>query len=94
MKHLLDSEVLIISDNGGERVDNYKQWIIDKYGNTTVCEMSRNSVVSIMTGYGLDDRGVGVRVPVRPRILSSPRHPDRLWDPPNLLLNGYWGLFS
>jgi hypothetical protein len=65
-------------------------WIIDKYGNTTVCEMSRNSVIGITTGYGLDGRGVGARVPVGPRILSS-RHPDRLWDPPNLLLNGYWG---
>jgi hypothetical protein len=26
--------------------------------------MSRDSVVGIATGYGLDDRGVGVRVPV------------------------------
>jgi hypothetical protein len=25
----------------------------------------------ITTGYGLDDRGIGVRVPVRPRILFS-----------------------
>jgi hypothetical protein len=32
-----------------------------------------------VTGYGLDDRGVGVRVPVWSRILSSPRRPDRLW---------------
>jgi hypothetical protein len=22
---------------------------------------------------------------------SPPQHPDRLWDPPNLLSNGYWG---
>jgi hypothetical protein len=26
--------------------------------------MSRDSVVGIATGYGLDDRGVGVRIPV------------------------------
>jgi hypothetical protein len=38
----------------------------------------------------LDDRGVRVRVPVGSRILISPY---LLWDPPNLLLNGYWGLF-
>jgi hypothetical protein len=40
------------------------------------------------TGYGLDDRGVVVRVPVGSRIFSSPRWPDRLWSPPSLLFNG------
>jgi hypothetical protein len=30
--------------------------------------MSRDSVVGIATSYGLDDRGVGVRVPVGSRI--------------------------
>jgi hypothetical protein len=54
---------------------------------------SRDSVVGIATSYGLDDRGVGVRVPVGSRIFSSPRRPDRLWGPPSLLSNGYWGLF-
>jgi hypothetical protein len=34
--------------------------------------------VGIATGYGLDDRGVGVRVPVESRIFSSSRRPDRL----------------
>jgi hypothetical protein len=53
--------------------------------------MSRDSVVGIATGYGLDDRGVGVRVSVGSRIFSSPRRPDRLWGPPNLLSNGYRG---
>jgi hypothetical protein len=43
----------------------------------------------IATGYGLDDRVVGVRVPVWARIFSSPRRPDRLWGPPSLLSNGY-----
>jgi hypothetical protein len=47
---------------------------------------SRDSVVGIATGYGLDDRGVGVRVLVGSRIFSSPRRPD-------LLSNGYRGLF-
>jgi hypothetical protein len=53
--------------------------------------VSRDSVVGIATGYGLDDRGVGVRFPVESRIFSSPRRPDRLWGPPNLLSNGYRG---
>jgi len=28
-----------------------------------------------------------------PRFLSSPKHTDQLWDPPNLLLSGYWVSF-
>jgi hypothetical protein len=55
---------------------------------------SRDSAVGIATGYGLDDREVGVRVQAGSSIFSSPRRPDRLWGPPNLLSNGYWGLFS
>jgi hypothetical protein len=49
--------------------------------------------VGIATGYWLDDRGVGIRVPVGSRMFTSPRRPDRLWGPPNLLLNGYGGSF-
>jgi hypothetical protein len=55
--------------------------------------MSRGGAVGIATGYGLDDRGVGVQAPVESRIFISPRRPDRLWGPPNLLSNGYQGLF-
>jgi hypothetical protein len=51
------------------------------------------SSVGIATGYGLDDREVGVRAPVGSRILSSPRRPGRLWGPHNLLSNGYRRLF-
>jgi hypothetical protein len=40
---------------------------------------SRDSVVGIATGYGLDDRGVGVRVPVGLRILSSPSYPSSVF---------------
>jgi hypothetical protein len=35
----------------------------------------RDSLIGIATGYGLDDRGVGVRVPVGSRIFSSPCSP-------------------
>jgi hypothetical protein len=55
---------------------------------------SRDSSVGIATGYGLDDQGgAGVRVPIGLEIFTSPYRPDRLWGPPNLLLNGYRGLF-
>jgi hypothetical protein len=50
--------------------------------------MSRGSLVGITTGYGLDDRGITVRVPVGSRIFTSPYRPDRLWGPHNLLSNG------
>jgi hypothetical protein len=49
--------------------------------------------VTVTTGYGLDDWEVGVRVPVGSRIFTSPCCPGRLWGPPNLLYNGYRGLF-
>jgi hypothetical protein len=52
----------------------------------------RDSSVGIATGYELDDRGVGVRVPEGSRIFSYPC-PDRFWGPPSLLFNWYWGLF-
>jgi hypothetical protein len=50
---------------------------------------SRDIIVDIAIGYGIGDRGVGVRVPVGSRIFSSPCRPDSLWGPPNLL-SGSW----
>jgi hypothetical protein len=54
---------------------------------------SRDSAVGITTGYGLDDRRVGVRVPVMSRTFSSQCHPDRIWGPSSLPFNGT-GAFS
>jgi hypothetical protein len=51
-------------------------------------------IVGIETSYGLDDRGFGVRVTVGSGIFSTQRRPNRLWSTPNLLSNGYRGLFS
>jgi hypothetical protein len=39
---------------------------------------SRDIIVGRLTGYALEDRGFGVRVPVGSRNFSSPRRPDRL----------------
>jgi hypothetical protein len=47
--------------------------------------MSHGRAVGIVTGYRLNDLRVGVREPVRSRILTSPNRPDRLWGPLNLL---------
>jgi hypothetical protein len=51
---------------------------------------SRDIAVGIATGYGLDGRGVGVRVPLGSRMFSSPRGPDRSGGPPSLLSNGFF----
>jgi hypothetical protein len=40
--------------------------------------VSQDSLVGVATVYALEDREVGVRVPVESRIFSSPRRPDRL----------------
>jgi hypothetical protein len=53
----------------------------------------RESAVSTATGYGLDSRVVGVRVPVGSKIASILRRPDRFWGPPSLLSNGYREFF-
>jgi hypothetical protein len=55
---------------------------------------SRDSAVGFLTDYGLDDRGVGDRVPVWLRTFSYPRRPERLWGSPILLPNGCPGAVS
>jgi hypothetical protein len=73
----------------GVGISNHINFLV----NIRAYERNQDSVVSIATNYGLDDRGIGVRVPVVSRIFSSPLCPDRLWGPPNLLSNWYRGLF-
>jgi hypothetical protein len=53
---------------------------------------SRGSAVSIATGYGLDDRGVDVRVQVGSRILSSQCRLDWFWGPSIFYPAGIAGL--
>jgi hypothetical protein len=57
-------------------------------------EKTRNLLPSGMTGYGLGDSGVGVRVPVRSKISSTLRHPDRFWGPHSFLPKKSRVLFS
>jgi hypothetical protein len=53
---------------------------------------NRDSSVCIMISYGLDGRGTVVRLQAGAKDFP-PRRPTRLWSPPNLLSNGYWGQF-
>jgi hypothetical protein len=59
---------------------------------TDVCELG--SSVSIVSGYGLDDGAIEVRSLAEAKgFFLLPLCPDRLWGPPSLLYNGYWGYF-
>jgi hypothetical protein len=56
--------------------------------------ISLGSSVSIVSGYGLDDRTIEVRSPAEAKgFFLQPLSPDQLWDPPSLLYNGYRGSF-
>jgi hypothetical protein len=66
---------------------------IYNYQNYYVNNRKNYSAVSIATGYGLIDHGIGFRVPVEARILTSLRRPDRLWGPPNFYPKGTGGSF-
>jgi hypothetical protein len=54
---------------------------------------SPDSAFGKPSGYGLDDRGVGVRVPMGEMLFTTQCCPNRLWDPPSLLSHGYRVLF-
>jgi hypothetical protein len=77
----------------GRRVKFSQQLHPKAFKMKVIHRIYRDSAVGIATGYGLDDRGVGVRVPVGSRIFSSSCGPDRFWGPPSLLSNGYRRLF-
>jgi hypothetical protein len=53
--------------------------------------VSQDSIVAIATSYGLDDRGIGLRVLVGSRIFSISSRPAL--GPTQPLSNGYRGLF-
>jgi hypothetical protein len=59
----------------------------------SIIKGSRDSAVGTVTGYGLDERRIEVRVQVGSRIFFSPRRPDQFWGPSSLLLIAYGGLF-
>jgi hypothetical protein len=54
---------------------------------------SRNSAVGIATGYGLDNRGVGIRVPVGLRIFTLHLVQTGSGVQPTSYLMGSWGSF-
>jgi hypothetical protein len=52
------------------------------------------SSVSIVCGYGLDERAIEVRSPAEAKgFFLLPLCSDQLWDPPSLLYSGYRGSF-
>jgi hypothetical protein len=52
---------------------------------------SLDSLVRIVTGYGLDHKSSNIG---KVRFFSSPQRPDRFCVPPSLLSNGYRGFFT
>jgi hypothetical protein len=71
-------------------ISNYKM-SEQIYVHTAKKQMSRDSSVSITTGYGLDSWG---SIPsMGKRFVSTPQHPGQHWGPSSLLPNGSQGLF-
>jgi hypothetical protein len=51
------------------------------YSSHIESQRALDSSVGIAAGHGLDDRALGVRVPVGSRIFTSPYRPHRFWGP-------------
>jgi hypothetical protein len=58
------------------------------YGHCSLL-MSHSSALCIATGYGLDEREIGVQVPAGSGYATSPNCLDRLWGQPSLLSSGH-----
>ena len=50
-----------------------------------------DSVVNVVSRLGLDD--LGFKSQQGQEVFCFQKRLDRLWDPPSLLFNGYWGSF-
>jgi hypothetical protein len=66
---------------------------LNVYGSWRTWTKSMGSTICTETGYGLDNWGVRVWIPVRSRIDFSLSHLDWLWGPTSLLSNRYQWLF-
>jgi hypothetical protein len=73
--------VFIPTADIAQKIVNMEKYTSDYNIAMYLTKWSWGSVVGIATGYGLDDRGIG--------IVSSRNRLDRLWGPPNLLSSGY-----
>jgi len=43
-----------------------------------------------LLGYGLDNEGIMIRFPARPRGCPFIQSPEQFWRKPNFLCHGYW----
>jgi hypothetical protein len=73
----------------GEYVNTSKH---SKHCDIETLTIGRGSILCIESKKGLEDRGVGVRIPVGTRTVTSPYRPERFWGPPSLISIGYRGL--
>jgi heme/copper-type cytochrome/quinol oxidase subunit 1 len=76
------------------RINNTRFWLLPP----SLTLLLTRSIVERGAGTGWTvypplARGIAHAVPVGSRIFYSPRRPDRFWGSPNLLSNGYRGLF-
>jgi hypothetical protein len=87
----LTSPLLVFANSGSSVEQKNMDMCADAVNRMYSGFLSRDSLVGIAIGCGLEGQGFGVGVPVGARIFSSPRRPDRLWGPPSLLSNWYPG---